>query len=183
MEDTLVAWKAMETLVPSKVATLGVSNCDLESLRQLWEVADIKPVVVQNRLTEDTVDKPNPAHPPNLPYPLVTFDRDVREYCGTHGMVYAPWGLLWGNPSVLDDSKQTLETAGKEIGVSKQIILYAAMRGIGGCEMSILCGTTKVERMRETLEGLAKIKSYIAESDTKRERWETYVVSIRDIIC
>ncbi|OKL60411.1 hypothetical protein UA08_04374 [Talaromyces atroroseus] len=183
IQNTLIAWKAMEALVPSKVASLGVSNCDLESLRQLWEAADIKPVVVQNRFTEDIAGRPNPAMPPNLPYPLVSFDRDVREYCGTHGIVYAPWGLLWGNPSVLDDPKQILETAGQEIGVSKQILLYAIMRSIGGCEMSILCGTTKVAKMHETLEGLTKIKSYIAESDIQRKRWEDYARSIRDIIC
>ena len=44
IQDTLVAWKAMETLVPAKVMSLGVSNTDLESLRQICEVATIKPI-------------------------------------------------------------------------------------------------------------------------------------------
>lgn len=84
----------MEKLVPEKVTLLGLSNIDLETLKQIYNQATIKPSVVQNRFTHDTIDRPNLEMPSNLPYPKITFDRDVREYCQQYGLTYAPWGLL-----------------------------------------------------------------------------------------
>ncbi|KAF8854959.1 Aldo/keto reductase, partial [Acephala macrosclerotiorum] len=77
IQDTLAAWRAMEALVPSKVTSLSVSNTDLESLRRLCEVATVKPCTVQNRFTQNTVNRPNRSMQSNLPYPLIAFDRDV----------------------------------------------------------------------------------------------------------
>jgi hypothetical protein len=54
---------------------------DLESLRRVYDLATVMASAVQNRFTQDTANKPKPAFVPNLPYPPVTFDRDVREYC------------------------------------------------------------------------------------------------------
>ncbi|PMD33306.1 Aldo/keto reductase, partial [Hyaloscypha variabilis F] len=160
IEDTLIAWRAMETLVPSKVTSLGLSNIDLESLRRVCEIATVKPTAIQNRFTVDTVDKPNPQFPANLPYQLVTWDRDVREYCHQHGIAYAPWGLLWGSLDVLDGPGHVIEKASKEVGISKEIACYACMRTLGGCQISLLCGTSNEGRMHETLAGLAKVQRY-----------------------
>jgi diketogulonate reductase-like aldo/keto reductase len=148
----------MEALVPSTVASLGVSNTDLESLRRICEMATIKPSCVQNRFTEDTADKPNPIFPPDLPYPVTAWDGDVREYCLQHGIAYAPWGLLWGSLDVLDDPNHIIEKVGQELGISKEIACYACIKSLGGCQISLLCGTTNEERMRETLAGLAKVR-------------------------
>ena len=182
IQDTLTAWKAMETLVPSKVASLGVSNTDLQSLRRICEVAIVWPTAVQNRFTQDTIDRPNPAFPSDLPYPLVTFDRDVREYCRQQGIAYAPWGLLWGSLDVLDGPEQLISKAGQEVGISKEIACFACMRGLGGCQISILCGTSNEGRMHETLEGLAKVERYLAESKEHREKWKGFIDRLRIII-
>ncbi|CZR55544.1 uncharacterized protein PAC_05432 [Phialocephala subalpina] len=182
IQDTLTAWKAMEALVPSKVTSLGLSNIDLNSLRRVCEMATVKPCAVQNRFTQDTVDKPNLAFPSNLPYPQVPFDRDVREYCRQHGIAYAPWGLLWGSLDVLDGPEKVTEKAGHELGVSKEIACFALMRSLGGCQISILCGTTNAARMRKTLEGLAKVQRYLAESEEHKETWEGYVDRLRAVI-
>jgi diketogulonate reductase-like aldo/keto reductase len=72
IQDTLMAWRAMEALVPSTVASLSVSNADLKSPRRICEVATVQPSCVQNRFTKDTADKPNPTFPPDLPYSLIT---------------------------------------------------------------------------------------------------------------
>jgi diketogulonate reductase-like aldo/keto reductase len=181
IQDTLTAWKAMEALVPTKVGSLGLSNIDLESLRQICDVATIKPSAVQNRFTQDTIDKPNPEFPADLPYPVVTFDRDVREYCRQHGIAYAPWGLLWGSLDVLDGSEQIMEKAGKEFGVSKEVACYACMRSLEGCQISLLCGTTNGGRMHETLAGLAKVQRYLSESEEHREIWKCYVYRFKVI--
>lgn len=172
----------MEALVPSKVASLSVSNTDLESLRQLCKVAIIKPVTVQNRFTHDTIDRPDPTMPSNLPYPLVTFDRDVREYCQQHEIAYAPWGTLWGSLDFLDGPEQMMEKAGHELGFSKYIACYALMRSLGGCKLSILCGTTNEVRMRETLEGLANVQRYLVESEDHRKTWKFYVDYLKVIV-
>ncbi|KAE9379986.1 Aldo/keto reductase [Stipitochalara longipes BDJ] len=182
IQDTLAAWRAMEALVPSKVTSLGLSNIDLESLRQVCEVATVKPNAVQNRFTVDTADKPNPKFPSNLPYPLVTWDRDVREYCRQHEFAYAPWGMLWGSLDVLDGPDHVIEKAGKEVGISKEIACYACMRSLSGCQISLLCGTSNEGRMHETLEGLAKVQRYIAESEEHKETWQGYVESLKAIV-
>jgi len=168
--------------VPSKVTSLGPSNIDLESLRRVCEIATVKPTAVQNRFTVDTVDKPNPQFPANLPYPLVTWDRDVREYCHQHGIAYAPWGLLWGSLDVLDGPGHVIEKASKEVGISKEIACYACMRSLGGCQISLLCGTSNEGRMHETLAGLAKVQRYTAESAEHKEIWQGCVDGVRAIV-
>lgn len=90
LEETLRTWRAMEAYVPSKVASLGVSNTDLPTLRILFDASTIKPSVVQNRLTEDTVSKPNPEMPSDLPYPEDPYDRAVRQFCSVENITYTP---------------------------------------------------------------------------------------------
>ena len=172
----------MEDLVPSKVGSLGLSNVDLESLRRVCEAATVKPSAVQNRFTQDTADKPNPVFPPDLPYPVVTFDRDVREYCRQQEIAYAPWGLLWGSLDVLDGTEQIIQKAGQAVGLSKEIACYALMRSLGGCQISILCGTSNEGRMHEALVGLAKVSRYLAESEEHRKTWESYVNHLRLLV-
>ena len=123
IEDTLTAWRAMESFVPSKVSYLGLSNVDVDSLRQVYDAATVKPSSIQNRFTQDTVPNPDADLPPGLPYPDVAYDRDVREYCKTTNITYVPWGVLWSNPAILDDDpEQLLARTAQKIGVSKQAL-------------------------------------------------------------
>ena len=172
----------MEALLLSKVSSLGLSNIDLESLRQVCEVATVKSAAVQNRFTVDTADKPNPRFLANLPYPLVPWDRDVREYCLQHDIAYAPLGMLWGSLDVFDGPDHVIEKVGRELGISKEIACYACMRSLGGCQISLLCGTSNEGRMRETLAGLAKVQRYVSESAEHKEIWQGYVDSVRAIV-
>lgn len=171
----------MEKLVPSRVHSLGISNVDLDSLQRIYDMAIIKPRVVQNRFTEDTVDSPTPNFPNDLPYPLLAFDRDVRDFCRRHNIVYTPWGLLWGNPSLLDNSDLFI-ALGRELGVSKQVACYACMLRSKTCNMKILCGTTKEERMPETLDGLKKTDDFLAESERNRNLLQKWVEQVDTII-
>ncbi|KAH8690668.1 NADP-dependent oxidoreductase domain-containing protein [Talaromyces proteolyticus] len=183
IEDSITAWRAMEGFVSAgTVRSLGLSNTDAESLRQIYESATVKPRVVQNRFTEDTAAAPNPKMPANLPYPQVAFDRDVREVCEGWGIVYTPWGLLWGNPSLLDDP-ELFEKIGREIGVSKQVACFASMLRLSkGCKIKILCGTTKEERMYETLDGLRRVGEFLAEGDAQRAAFDEAVERVERVI-
>lgn len=55
-EATLEAWRAMETLFHSGIVRqLGLSNCyDPAHFRRLWQEAEVKPSVLQNRFYADT---------------------------------------------------------------------------------------------------------------------------------
>lgn len=181
MEDTLTAWRTMEKLVPSSVRSLGLSNIDADALQTIYESATVKPCLVQNRLTQDTVDKPTPNFPPGLPYPKLAFDRDVREYCRVHGIFYTPWGLLWGNPSLLDDP-EVFEKMGRQLGVSKQVACFGCFLRLRKCTMRILCGTSKEERMPETLDGLRKVDSFLSESEENKAIFQEWVDRVEKII-
>ncbi|CRG91223.1 hypothetical protein PISL3812_08271 [Talaromyces islandicus] len=181
IEDTLTAWRAMETLVPSRVASLGLSNIGADSLRTVYESASIKPRLVQNRLTQDTIDKPTPNFPTNLPYPKVPFDRDVREYCHAQDILYMPWGLLWGNPSLLDNP-DIFEKMGGQLEVSKQVACFACFLRLKRCKTRILCGTSKEERMPETLDGLKKINGFLSESEENKAIFQEWVDRVERIL-
>ncbi|KAK4501817.1 hypothetical protein PRZ48_007626 [Zasmidium cellare] len=172
MADTITAWRALEALVPSKVSSLGLSNVDAQSLREVWHTANVKPNSAQNRFTGETSPQPDSNMPPGLPYPAIPYDRDVRSLCESLGVTYVPWGLLWGNAAVLDhDPNRMLEKTVQEIGVSKQAAWYACFGDLAGCRSSILCGTTKEETMRMALADLSKLDDLLKESESHRTTW------------
>ncbi|KAG4439748.1 hypothetical protein IFR05_004770 [Cadophora sp. M221] len=179
MEETLTAYRAMESLVPEKVRSLGLSNINLISLRHIYETVTTKPVTIQNRFTQDTA--PNPIFTPGLPHPFVPWDRDVRAYCHTMGIAYAPWGMLWGSLDHLDGERRILERFGERVGVGREITCFTALRALGGC-VTPLCGTTDEGRMRDTLVGLEMIKNWIAESEENMEAWEVFMGEFRGVV-
>jgi predicted oxidoreductase len=198
LEETLTTYAAMEAYVPHTVTALGVSNFDLPTLRAVYEAAKVKPAVVQNRFTADTVSSPTPGFPDDLPYAEDPYDRDVRQFCSKHNIAYTPWGLLWGNPQLtnLDGDAELrlvyqeeegsiygmLQELGSQIGVTKQLALFGCMRSLDGPKISILCGTKTVERMGETVEGMAKINEFKGGAEQKRRVWEECVRKLQGVV-
>lgn len=173
----------MEALVPSKVLSLGLSNADAKSLREIWEAALVKPISVQNRFTGETAFQPESNMPPGLPYPQIPYDRDVRGVCEMLGVVYVPWGVLWGNAHILDnDPEQMVAKTATAIEISKQAAWYACIRDLNNCRTSVLCGTTKEATMRKTLADLAKLDDCVKRSESHRLTWITCVNYIRHMI-
>jgi diketogulonate reductase-like aldo/keto reductase len=83
--DDWEAWRAMEALHDSgRVRLLGVSNVSLDQLRQLCDGARIAPRFVQNRC-----------------FAVLGWDKAVREFCATHGIVYQGFSLLTANIEAL----------------------------------------------------------------------------------
>jgi len=169
INDTIRAWRAMEALVPSRVRMLGLSNTDLSTLRIIYDMANVKPSIVQNRLTEDTASKPNPSHPSDLPYPIVSYDRDVRSFCAEKNMRYSPWGVLWGNARLMEEVSSHGRLM-EEIGITPEVACLASVQSSSVC-VSILSGSKKVSRMHEVVQGMRKIENFCDRSEAGRDDW------------
>ena len=78
-------WAAIEGLYDSgKTSMIGISNVTAEQLTALCAQAKHKPMVVQNRC-----------------YAALGWDKDVRDICRSHGIIYQGFSLLTANREVL----------------------------------------------------------------------------------
>lgn len=126
-------WRAMETLHQTEHARLlGVSNVTCAQLEELYAGAEVKPAMVQNRC-----------------YASRGWDRDVRAFCASRGMVYQGFSLLTANVDVLGDPF-VIALARRHMAVPAEIILRFALH-VG---MIALTGTRSPEHMRLDLDVL-----------------------------
>ena len=128
---TLEAWRALEGIVTRGGARqIGISNCySLELLRALYEAAEVKPAIVQNRFYRDT-----------------GYDKDLRAYCREHGIVYQSFWTLSANPQLL--SHPTLRAIAARHARTPEQVLF---RYLTQCEVVPLTGTRSERHMREDL--------------------------------
>ena len=124
-------WAAMEGLYQSgETKMIGISNVTAGQLAELCEQANVKPMVVQNRC-----------------FAVLGWDREVREICQAHGIIYQGFSLLTANRAVLADPE--IRTIAQRLGTgSAQVIFRFAMQ-IG---MLPLTGTTSEQHMKEDLQ-------------------------------
>jgi diketogulonate reductase-like aldo/keto reductase len=140
MTETREAWAAMESHVPTSVRTLGVSNVyQLPVLRQIYDSATIKPVVLQNRFYRDS-----------------GYDGDIRVFCRENGITYQSFWTLTANPRLL--KSEVVGRVAEKVDVSRPVALYGLVLGLG--KMSVLNGTTNAQRMRKDLDGVQAIRSW-----------------------
>jgi len=138
MEDTLTAWRVLESFVDDgKVRQLGISNCyDFKVFVKLYEEARIKPAVLQNRFYQES-----------------NFDVKLREFCAQAGIRYQSFWTLTA-------SRQALNTKPiKEMAVSKnltpQTIMYAFMMTLDHIPLS---GTNSQVHMAEDVAIMERIQ-------------------------
>ena len=124
-------WEAMEGFYQSgKTKMIGISNVTAGQLRQLCEQANHKPMVVQNRC-----------------YAALGWDKEVREICQAHGIIYQGFSLLTANRAVLADPE--IRTIAQRLGASAAQIIFRFAMQIG---MLPLTGTTSQQHMKEDLQ-------------------------------
>jgi len=124
-------WAAMEGLYQSgKTKMIGISNVTAGQLTQLCEQAKHKPMVVQNRC-----------------YAALGWDREVREICRAHGIIYQGFSLLTANGAVLADPE--IRTIATRLGTGSAQIIFRFAMHIG---MLPLTGTTNPQHMKEDLQ-------------------------------
>jgi len=124
-------WAAMEGLYRSgKTKMIGISNVTAEQLTQLCEQANVKPMVVQNRC-----------------YAALGWDKEVREICRAHGIIYQGFSLLTANGAVLGDPE--VRTIATRLGTGVAQVIFRFAMHIG---MLPLTGTTSPQHMKEDLQ-------------------------------
>ena len=124
-------WSAMEAIYQSaKTRMIGVSNITAGQLTLLCDRANHKPMVVQNRC-----------------YAALAWDKEIREICQTHGIIYQGFSLLTANRQVLA-APEVQQIARRLHATPAQIIFRFAIQ-IG---MLPLTGTTSQQHMIEDLQ-------------------------------
>jgi len=133
------SWRAMEELyAQKKIRALGVSNFDLSQLKELVEtVAKVKPHFIQNYF--------DPWHQ----------DREVREYCRDHNILYQGYSTLgtqWQNqglktnPILSDSTIAKIKEQRPELDEG-QIVLRWAIDN----DVAVIPRTSSIDRARTNL--------------------------------
>jgi len=123
-------WSAIESLYDAKkTRMIGVSNVSAEQLTLLCERAKHKPMVVQNRC-----------------YAALGWDKDVREICRAHGIIYQGFSLLTANSSIFAEPDLRAMAAKYQVGLAQIVFRFSQQIG-----MQPLTGTTNAQHMKEDL--------------------------------
>jgi diketogulonate reductase-like aldo/keto reductase len=123
-------WRAIEALKEEgRVRLVGVCNVTAAQLDALCELADAPPAFVQNRC-----------------FARLGWDREVRDVCRAHGVVYQGFSLLTANRGELASRELTQVAAVHGVTVPQVVFRFALQ-----LEMIALTGTTDPDHMREDL--------------------------------
>ena len=123
-------WAAMEGIYKSgRTKMIGISNVTAGQLKQLCEQAAIKPMVVQNRC-----------------YAVLGWDKEIREICQAHHIIYQGFSLLTANREILGDPE--IGGIAKRLGTGPAQVIFRFAMQIG---MLPLTGTTSEQHMKEDL--------------------------------
>ena len=123
-------WAAMEELYQSgKTKTIGVSNISAAQLAQLCDHAKVRPMMVQNRC-----------------FAAQAWDKQVREICRAHGIIYQGFSLLTANRDIFAHPELRAIAQRSGAGLAQVIFRFAMQIG-----MLPLTGTTSEQHMKEDL--------------------------------
>ena len=124
-------WTAIEGLYRSgKTKMIGISNVTAEQLTQLCAQATVKPMMVQNRC-----------------YAAFGWDREVREICRSHGIIYQGFSLLTANQGIF--AEPAIRAIAQRLGAGLAQVVFRFAMQVG---MLPLTGTTNPQHMKEDLE-------------------------------
>ncbi len=125
------AWSAMETIQKAGGARqLGISNCyDTKIMRLLYDDANVKPAVVQNRFYQET-----------------GYDAGLRNWCTNHGVIYQSFWTLTANPHILGSN--TVRSISQKYKKTEAQIFF---RYLNQSCIVPLTGTCSEKHMREDL--------------------------------
>lgn len=125
-------WRVMEHFyLEGKIKRLGISNCyEISQLRRLYEDAQIKPTIVQNRFYKES-----------------GFDSEIRTWCDYHHVTYQSFWSLTANSHILET--KILFLIARKYGVEPAQIFFRFLSHIG---ITPLTGTTSLSHVKADLE-------------------------------
>ncbi len=124
-------WAAIEGIYKTgRTKMIGISNVNAGQLTQLCDKAAIKPMVVQNRC-----------------YAVLGWDKEVREICQGHGIIYQGFSLLTANREIWGDPE--IGVMAKRLGTGPQQVIFRFAMQIG---ILPLTGTTSEQHMKEDVQ-------------------------------
>jgi diketogulonate reductase-like aldo/keto reductase len=124
-------WAAIEALYDAgKTKMIGISNVSADQLALLCAKAKHKPMLVQNRC-----------------YAAFGWDKDVREICRTHGIIYQGFSLLTANSGIFAEPDLRALAAKYQTGLAQLVFRFSQQIG-----MLPLTGTTNPQHMKEDLQ-------------------------------
>ena len=130
-EETLSVWKIFEEFVKEgKVKQIGISNIySLKDLIKIYDSAEIKPAVIQNRF-----------------YSQTNFDKSIRSFCKKNGIAYQSFWTLTANDYIVNSGY--VDKLAREKNLTHEQIFYKFVMQLGIC---VLSGTTNINHMRDDL--------------------------------
>ena len=158
MGHTLEAWRAAESYVPHKIRYLGISNVTLGILEQLYDAAEFKPAVVQNRF-----------HPPTH------FDASIRAFCADKSIVYQSFWTLSANRNLVQGPQ--IGHVAEILGLTPHEAMYVLVLALDN--VVILNGTTNVKHMVDDLSCIQKAREWASANP---KDWEEYVDMFKELI-
>ena len=124
-------WAAIEGLYRSgKTKMIGISNVTAEQLAQLCTRAAVKPMMVQNRC-----------------YAALGWDKEVREICQAHAIIYQGFSLLTANQGIF--AEPAIRAIAQRLGVGLAQVVFRFAMQVG---MLPLTGTTNPQHMKDDLQ-------------------------------
>lgn len=131
-EENVRGWRVIESFVEEgSVKQIGISNCyDPELFKRLYNEAQVKPSVLQNRF-----------------YPETAYDKELRAFCNKEGVYYQSFWTVNANKNIWQDPF-VIELAQK-LGKSP---LQVYFRALIHEKVHPLYGTTNEDHMREVMD-------------------------------
>jgi diketogulonate reductase-like aldo/keto reductase len=156
--ETMEVWKTMEGFVPDKIRYLGVSNCKPSTLMDIYERANIKPSVVQNRFC-----------------PPTKFDINLRKFCCEKTIFYQSFWTLTANPRLVWSAE--VGVLANQLGISPQAALYCLVIGLGN--IAVLNGTKREDKMKADLKAAERVNRF---SEEHPEAWENILQRFKKLL-
>lgn len=156
--ETMEVWETLEGYVPEKIRNLGICNCDLLTLMDIYERSRVKPAVVQNRF-----------------YPATKFDTGLRRFCREKFIIYQSFWTLTANPSLVW-SVEVGQLANR-LNISPQAALYCLVLGLGNTV--VLNGTKQDTRMRADLKAVEDVRNF---SEEHTEEWRNMLKAFQKLV-
>lgn len=129
IERTMTAWHAMEQIYSRKeTKQIGISNCySLELLKQLYDIASVKPTILQNRFYQDT-----------------GYDKAIRKWCQEKKIIYQSFWTLTANPQIL--SSKSMQKAAQTYQKTAAQIFFRVLVDIGIVPLIGACSESHIKQ-------------------------------------